>query len=127
MEGQKKMIKVIDLDLLNHIIEKYQIPRDIRAREAIEDMAYELPPAEDWHKPSDLVPTHTDSVLVVIDGCLGAIRQHNAYHLACYFKDGGWLLNDRDCEHMDFTVKRWRELPDLPEELAEQNRRLLHE
>ena len=119
--------KVIDLDLLWHIADKYQIPKDIRAHKAIEEYAIDLPPATPWHRPAACVPTHTDAVLTAIDGQIGPHEMHNAYCIGRFISGCGWSLDATDSDCIEFTVKAWRELPDLPEDLGEECRRLLHE
>lgn len=121
------MGKVISLELLDHIIDRYQIPRDIRARKVIEDMSVTVPPATRWHRPAEVTPTHSEAVLVAIDGQLGPHKMLNAYYIAHYIEGHGWALDATDSDMIVFTVKRWAELPDLPDDLAEECRRWLHE
>lgn len=121
------MIKVIDLEQLDRIIDRYKIRRDIRARQVIEDMSVTVPPATRWHAPAEAMPTHTDAVLAVIDGQLGPHEMLNAYHIAHYIEGHGWTLDATDSDLIDFTVKRWAELPDLPEDLAAECRKAMHE
>lgn len=116
------MIKVIDLETLDHIIDSYKIRRDIRARQAIEDMSVSVPPATRWHAPAEATPTHRNTVLVIIDGQLGPHEILNAYHTARYTDGVGWALDATDSDLIDFTVKRWAELPELPEELENHER-----
>lgn len=117
------MVKVIDLELLDHIIDRYKIPRDIRARQVIEDMAATVPHPARWHAPAEATPTHRNTVLVIIDGQLGPHEILNAYHTARYNDGVGWILDATDSDLIDFTVKRWTELPELPEGL-DRNERL---
>ena len=119
------MGKVISLELLDHIIDRYQIPRDIRARKVIEDMSVSVPPATRWHAPAEVTPTHSEAVLVAIDGQLGPHKMLNAYYIAHYIEGYGWALDATDSDLIVFTVKAWAELPDLPEELEEECRRWL--
>lgn len=121
------MIKVIDLKQLDRIIDRYKIRRDIRARQAIEDMSVSVPPATRWHAPAEVTPTHSEAVLVAIDGQLGPHKMLNAYYIAHYIEGYGWTLDATDSDMIVFTVKAWAELPDLPDDLAEECRRWLHE
>lgn len=116
------MGKVIDLGLLDSIIEAFKIPRDVRARKEIDNVAVPVSLFTLWFSPAMTTPTHTDTVLVIIDGQLGPHEIHNARHTARY-KDGvGWVLDATDGDLIDFTVKWWAEFPKLPEELENHER-----
>ena len=106
--------RYIRLSDLYHIANKYNIPRDIRAREEIIKASATVP---EWKDPEKDPPPDDDILFVIVNGKHGNITFCHAIMTANYYPDEGWELEQYpDCK--DFTVLRWQR-PELPVELRD--------
>ena len=110
-------MKMISVDVLMNIWEKYKIPKDVRAEKEIEKWTHDIAQWCDWLEPDKVPPPDNEKVLVIIEGSLGTIKIRNGRFLARFNKAIGWILEDVDSDYLDFTVKRWTMLPEVPKEL----------
>ena len=106
--------RYIRLSDLYHIANKYNIPRDIRAREEIIRASATVP---EWKDPEKEAPPDDEILFVIVDGKYGNISFHHTILTANYYANEGWELEQYpDCK--DFTVLRWQR-PELPVELRD--------
>ena len=69
-----------------------------------------------WADPKYEEPIDGESYLVIVSGHLGNIKLVNAYQLATYYRDEGWVL-DTYPEMEAIKVHYWAPLPEPPEEV----------
>lgn len=67
-----------------------------------------------WIKTEDKLPEDCEAVLVIANGRAGNIKLTNAYLLAEYYKDEGFILEEFPSAE-NFTVSWWIPLPEPPE------------
>lgn len=70
-----------------------------------------------WISVKDRLPDDSDKiVLVIANGKFGNITLDEAFELACYYKDDGWVLESYpDMENV--RVTHWMPLPEPPKEV----------
>ncbi len=70
-----------------------------------------------WISIKDRLPDRDDElVLVIANGKFGNITLDEAFELACYYKDDGWVLESYpDMENI--RVTHWMPLPKPPKEV----------
>lgn len=110
-------MKVIPLEDLKRIIQKYEIRRDVRAEKEIEEAAFNLADwNQTWISPEYDVPATDEQVLVIVCGKYGKQGYEHAFELASYWKDEGWILEGIPKEDSEFKVEWWTPLPPSPED-----------
>ena len=82
------------------------------AAAVIED--YLRMPASGWRDTRKNLPPDSETVLAVVSGKWRNLEFVDAYELACYYADEGWVLESWP-EWDNPTVTYWQPLPDTPE------------
>lgn len=67
-----------------------------------------------WIKAEDKLPNDGDCVLVLASGIAGETILIEAYMLAEYYKDEGFILEQYPAAE-DIIVEWWMSLPEMPE------------
>lgn len=71
---------------------------------------------KDWISTKDSLPKENDTVLVLVNGKPRKnITLVDAYFLAQYIREEGWVIDGHEYWSEGFEVTYWRELPELPE------------
>lgn len=68
----------------------------------------------EWISVKDRLPDNDDFVLVIVSGKVGNITLDNAFQLAQFSMDEGWIL-EMWPEWEDPNVTYWTPLPEPPE------------
>lgn len=69
----------------------------------------------EWISVKDRLPDNDDFVLAIVSGKTGSIKLDNAYELAQFSMDEGWIL-EMWPEWEDPKVSHWMPLPEPPKE-----------
>ena len=95
-------------------VERNMLSKKLRERESVLDLVLR-DGSSCWADPKYEEPIDGESYLVIVSGHLGNIKLVNAYQLATYYRDEGWVL-DRYPKMEALKVHYWAPLPEPQEE-----------
>lgn len=95
-------------------IERNMLAKKLREKESVLDLVLR-DGSSCWADPKYEEPIDGESYLVIVSGHLGNIKLVNAYQLATYYRDEGWVL-DTYPKMEALKVHYWAPLPEPQEE-----------
>lgn len=95
-------------------IERNMLAKKLREKESVLDLVLR-DGSSCWADPKYEEPIDGESYLVIVSGHLGNIKLVNAYQLATYYRDEGWVL-DTYPKMEALKVHYWAPLSEPPEE-----------
>ena len=106
-------MKVILISVLDAIIEKYKIPRGVRARKEIEEWTEDIEPAAEWIPLEEDLPEDSRAVATICSGRIDNDEFKKVILLAGYQEGKGWVFPGISGMNFDIRVLYWAPLPDL--------------